>query len=86
VTLALEHDPQAGFTVTGAGFMPGERVTVLIKTIGGARQAVVDQDGAFRLPIGPAAAPAGGGTLWITATGDRGSRATLVLPRPSRLH
>ena len=85
MTLDLEHDPQAGFTVTGEGFQPGERVTVLVRTIGGARLTVVDQDGAFRLAIG-AAAPAGGGTLWITATGDRGSHATLVLPRPSRLH
>ena len=85
MTLDLEHDPQAGFTVTGEGFLPGERVTVLVKTIGGARQTVVDQDGAFRVAVG-AVAPAGGGALWITATGDRGSRATLVLPRASGLH
>lgn len=85
MSIALEHDPPAGFTVTGEGFLPGERVTVLAKAIGGAWQAIVDQDGAFRVAIG-AAAPAGGGTLWITATGDHGSRAALVLPRPSRLH
>ena len=85
MTLALEHDPQTGLTVTGEGFLPGERVTVLVKTIGGARQTVVDQDGAFRVAVG-AVASAGAGTLWVTATGDSGSRATLVVPRPSRLH
>jgi hypothetical protein len=85
VTLALEHDAQTGLTVTGEGFVPGEHVTVLVKTIGSARQAVVDQEGAFRVVIG-AVAPAAGVALWITATGDQGSRATLVLPRPSRLH
>jgi hypothetical protein len=85
VSLALEHEPQTGFAVTGEGFLPGERVTVLVKTIGEARQTVVDQEGGFRVEIGPLAGAAGG-SLWITATGDRGSCATLVLPRPSRLH
>ena len=84
-TLAVEHQPETGLVVTGEGFPPGERVTVLVKTIGGARQAVVDQDGAFRVEVGPLA-PAAAGTLWVTATGDSGSRATLVVPRPSRLH
>jgi hypothetical protein len=85
VSLALKHEPQTGFAVTGEGFLPGERVTVLVKTIGEARQTMVDQEGGFRVEIGPLAGAAVG-SLWITATGDRGSRATLVLPRPSRLH
>jgi hypothetical protein len=84
-TLALAHEPEAGPVVTGQGFLPGERVTVLVKTIGDARQIVVDQDGAFRVEVGPLAS-AVAGTLWVTATGDGGSRATLVVPRPSRLH
>jgi hypothetical protein len=84
-TLALEHEPETGLVVKGEGFPPGERVTVLVKTIGGARQTVVDQDGAFRVEVGPLAS-AVAGTLWVTATGDSGSRATLVVPRPSRLH
>jgi hypothetical protein len=84
-TLAVEHQPATGLVVTGEGFPPGDRVTVLVKTIGGARQAVVDQDGSFRVEVGQLASPAAG-TLWVTATGDSGSRATLVVPRPSRLH
>jgi hypothetical protein len=84
-TLAVEHEPGTGLVVTGEGFPPGERVTVLVKTIGGARQIVVDQDGEFRVEIGPLG-PAGPGAVWITATGDSGSRATLVVPRPRRLH
>jgi hypothetical protein len=84
-TLAVEHEPETGLVVRGEGFPPGERVTVLVKTIGGARLAVVDQDGAFRVEVGPLAS-AVAGTLWVTATGDSGSRTTLVLPGPSRLH
>jgi len=84
-TLALGHEPGTGFVVRGEGFAPGERVTVLVKTIGDARRFVVDQDGAFRLEVGPLA-PAAAGTLWVTAAGDGGSRASLVVPRPSRLH
>ena len=83
-TLALEHEPETGLAVVGTGFPPGERVTLLVKTIGGEQQTVVDQDGAFRIGIDPVGGRAG--TLWITADGDRGSSATLVLPRPSRLH
>ena len=85
MTLALEHDAQTGFTVTGEGFVPGEHVTVLVKTIGSARQAVVDQEGAFRVVIG-AVAPAAGVRALDHRHGRPGSRATLVLPRPSRLH
>jgi hypothetical protein len=85
-TLAVEHEPETGLVVRGEGFPPGDRVTVLVKTIGGARQTVVDDhDGAFRVEVGPLASSAAG-TLWVTATGDSGRRATLVLPRPSRLH
>ncbi len=84
-TLALEHEPQTGLVVRGEGFPPGERVAVLVKTIGDARLTVVDQDGAFPVEVGPLASPVAG-TLWVTATGDSGSRATLVVPRPSRLH
>jgi len=84
-TLAVEHEPETGLVVTGQGFPPGERITVLVKTIGGARQNVVDQDGAFRIEVGPLPSAAAAG-LWVTATGDGGSRATLVVPRPSRLH
>ena len=83
--LALEQGEDGCLVVSGAGFPPGERVTVLVKTIGGARQTVVDQDGAFRVEVGPLAS-AVAGTLWVTATADSGSRATLVVPRPSRLH
>jgi hypothetical protein len=74
-TLVLE----AGLVVVGEGFVPGERVTVLVKSLHGAHQTELDQDGGFRLEIEA-------GALWISATGDRGSRAELVLPRPSRLH
>jgi hypothetical protein len=84
-TLAVEHDPETGLVVRGEGFPPGERVTVLVKTIGSARQTVVDQDGAFRVEVGPLASAAAAG-LWVTAAGDSGTRATLVVPRPSRLH
>jgi len=84
-TLAVEHDPEIGLVVRGEGFPPGERVTVLVKTVGDARQMVIDQDGSFRVEVGPLAS-AVAGTLWVTATGDSGSRATLVVPRPSRLH
>lgn len=84
-TLALEHEPEAGLVVRGEGFPPGDRVTVLVKTIGDARQIVVDQDGSFSVEVGPLAS-AVAGTLWVTATGDSGSRASLVVPRPSRLH
>jgi hypothetical protein len=84
-TLALQHEPETGLVVRGEGFPPGDRVTVLVKTIGSARQIVVDQDGAFRVEVGPLAS-AVAGALWVTATGDSGSRATLVVPRPSRLH
>jgi hypothetical protein len=83
-TLAVERQPETGLVVTGEGFPPGDRVTVLVKTIGGARQAAVDQDGSFRVEIGPLAS-AVAGTLWVTAIGDSGSRATLVVPRSSRL-
>jgi hypothetical protein len=76
----LELGPD--LVVTGTGFIPGECIAVLVKTIGSAEQTVVDQNGSFRMEIGPL----GAGVLSITATGDRGSRATLVLPRPSRLH
>ena len=84
-TLAVEQEPGTGLVVVGEGFPPGERVMVLVKTIGGVRRAVVDQDGAFRVEVGslPSAAASG---LWITATAAGGSRATLVVPRPSRLH
>jgi len=84
-TLAVEHGPDTGLVVVGEGFPPGERITVLVKTIGGVRHMVVDQDGAFRVEVGLPASPAAAG-LWVTATGDGGSRATLVVPRPSRLH
>jgi hypothetical protein len=84
-TLALEHEPETGLVVRGEGFPPGDRVTVLVKTVGDARQTVVEQDGSFRVEVGGLAS-AGAGGLWITATADSGSRATLVVPRPSRLH
>jgi hypothetical protein len=84
-TLAVEHEPGTGLVVRGEGFPPGERVTVLVKTIGGVRRAVVDQDGSFRIEVGPLPSAAAGG-LWITATAEGGCRATLVVPRPSRLH
>ena len=84
-TLALDRGPDDGLVVTGANFQPRERVTILVKTIAAARQAAVDQDGSFRVEFGPLPT-ARGGALWVTATGDRGSRATLVLPLRKGLH
>jgi hypothetical protein len=84
-TLAVEQESGTGLVIVGEGFPPGERITVLVKTIGGARRAVVDQDGAFRIDVGSLPSAAAGG-LWITATAEGGCRATLVVPRPSRLH
>lgn len=84
-TLALDRDQEGGLVVTGAGFRSGERVTILVKTVAAARQVAVDQDGSFRVELG-ALATARGGALWVTAAGDRGSRATLVLPLRNELH
>lgn len=84
-TLALDRDQEGGLVVTGAGFRSGERVTILVRTVAAARRAAVDQDGTFRVELGRLET-ARGGALWVTATGDRGSRATLVLPLRSGLH
>ena len=72
--LALE-----GRVVTGSGFLPGERVTVIAG--GTLRETVAGGDGAFRLELAAAPVP----VLWIRADGDRGSRASLAVPQPKRL-
>ena len=68
-----------GRTVTGTGFLPGERVTVVAGG-GTVRTVTAGPDGAFRLEL---AAPRR--LLWVTAEGGRGSRASLAVPQPKRL-
>ena len=84
-TLALDRGQEGGLVVIGEGFQPGERVTILVTTVASARQGAVDQDGSFRIDLGPLTTTRGG-ALWVTATGDRGSRATLVFPLRNELH
>ena len=68
-----------GRAVTGTGFLPGERVTVVAG--GGTLRAVTaGPDGSFRLELETSRA-----VFWITAEGDRGSRAALAVPQPKRL-
>ncbi|HVM55982.1 MAG TPA: hypothetical protein VMT74_00875 [Gaiellaceae bacterium] len=67
-----------GRVVTGTGFLPGERVTVIAGGV--SREATAGPDGAFRLEL---ATPRT--VLWIRADGDRGSSATLAVPLAKRL-
>jgi hypothetical protein len=83
-TLALEPGETGGFVVTGAAFRPGERVRVIVHPAGATQETSADHDGAFRAEFRPLPPPRG--ALWLTAIGNRGSRATLVLDRPHRLH
>lgn len=83
-TLALEPGETDGVVVSGDGFGPGECVRVVVHPAGAAQETAADHDGAFRVEFGPLPLPRG--ALWLTAIGDRGSRATLVLDRPRRLH
>ena len=73
IALALE-----GRIVTGTGFLPGERVTVIAG--GTLRKVTAGPDGAFRLELETSRA-----VLWIRADGDGGSRAALAVPQPKRL-
>jgi hypothetical protein len=69
-----------GRVVTGTGFLPGERVTVVAGGGGALREVTADPDGSFRLELEPPRR-----ILWIRADGDRGSRAALVVPPPTRV-
>ena len=78
----------------GAGFSPGERVTVTIDVSGGAGSApdglpevtvVANGAGAFSVPAGAVALPPcgfTGGAGRVVAHGDRGSSASAALPPP----
>ena len=67
-----------GRAVTGTGFLPGERVSVVAGGV--LRTVTAGPDGVFRLELETARA-----VLWIRADGDRGSRAALAVPQPKRL-
>jgi hypothetical protein len=79
-TATLQVTTRAPFTVHGVGFAPGERVTVVARAAGRHVKVVTaGEDGTFtvRFDVSLGVCPA----YIVSATGSRGSRATLRFVR-----
>jgi hypothetical protein len=79
-TARLQVTARAPFTLHGVGFVPAERITIVVQTAERHVKVVTaSQDGAFtvRFDVSFGVCPA----YTVSATGSRGSRASLRLVR-----